>query len=96
MTKLRTIAKAGGWEVIQDVNGVVSIHFGSGTYICSHASAYDAIRTEVKDPDIRAELLKQWANDRAITAQAEEATPVIEKLLGKRAETKDLVEEMGS
>lgn len=96
MTKLRTIAKAGGWEVVQDVNGVISIHFGVGAYICNHASAYEAICKEVKDPEIRAELLKQWAADRQTTTQAEAATPVVEKLLGKSVETKDLVEELGS
>lgn len=61
MTTLRVIAKAGGWEVVQDANGVISIHFGNGAWICDHASAYNAIRDEVKDPDIRKELLRQWA-----------------------------------
>lgn len=96
MTKLRTIAKAGGWEVVQDVNGIISIHLENGAYICDHASAYDAIRAEVKDPMVRAELLKQWSSDRETTTQAEAATPVIEKMLGKNTETKDLVEELGS
>lgn len=94
--KLRTIAKAGGWEVMQDANGVISIHFETGTYISDHGSAYEAIRNEVKDPAVRAELLKQWANDNAVMIQAEAATPEIEKLLGKRNETKDLIEELGS
>lgn len=96
MTKLRTIAKAGGWEVAQDANGIVSIHFGSGQWICDHSSAYEAIREEVKDPTLRAELLKQWAADIAAATQAEQATPVVEKLLGKPVVSKDLVEELGS
>lgn len=96
MTKIRTIAKAGGWEVVQDANGIISIHFGAGLYICEHGSAYEAIRAEVKDPVIRTELLKQWAADRAKTTQAEVATPVVEAILGKKNETKDLVEELGS
>lgn len=96
MTKIRTIAKAGGWEVVQDANGIVSIHFGNGQYICDHGSAYEAIRAEVKDPTIRRELIRQWSEDRAKTTDAEVRTPMIEALLGKKVETKDLVEEMGS
>lgn len=61
MTVLKTIAKFGGWEIVMDANSVVSIHFGHGSWICSHASAYEAIKTEVTDPTIRMELLRQWA-----------------------------------
>lgn len=96
MTKLRTIAKAGIWEVIQDTNGVVSIRQGDGDYNCNYSSAYEAIRAEVKDPAIRTELLNQWSADRMTTTQAEAATPIVEKLLGRKMETKDLVEELGS
>lgn len=96
MTKLRTIAKAGGWEVVQDANGVISIHFGNAAYICDYGSAYEAIRGEVKDPEIRAELLKQWNDARTKETDAEAQTLVVEAVLGKKAETKDLVEELGS
>lgn len=96
MTKLRTIAKAGGWEVVQDANGIISIHFGNGAYICEHASAYEAIKSEVEDPVIRKELIRQWSDDRAKLTDAEAQTPVVEAMLGKKAVTKDLVEEMGS
>lgn len=61
MTTLRVIAKFAGWEVIQDANSVISIHRGDGIYLCDHGSAYEAIRAEVKDPEIRAELLRQWS-----------------------------------
>lgn len=57
---LRKIAEFGGWEVVLDVNSVVSIHFEKGAWVCDHASAYDAIKNDVKDPVVRAELLKQW------------------------------------
>lgn len=71
MTTMRVIAKAGDYEVIQDANGVVSIHFGSGVYICDHGSAYEAIRECVKDSDIRNQLLQQWSNDMAMCNRAE-------------------------
>lgn len=61
MTTLKTIAKFGGWEVVLDANSIVSIHYGSGQWICDHASAYEAIKAEVKDPAIRGELLRQWS-----------------------------------
>lgn len=96
MTKLRSIAKAGGWEVVQDANGIISIHFGNGIYICDHASAFEAIRSEVKDPVIRKELIRQWSDDRAKVTDAEAQTPVVEATLGKKTVTKDLVEEFGS
>lgn len=96
MTKLRTIAKAGGWEVVQDVNGIISIHFGNAAYICNHASAYEAIVAEVKDSVIRKELIRQWSDDRSKMTDAEAQTSVVEAILGKRTETKDLVEELGS
>lgn len=96
MTKLRTIAKAGGWEVIQDLNGVISIHFGNGRWICNHAGAYEAIRDEVKDPETRTALLKQWTEDQEKVKYAEETAPLVEALLGKKAAVKYLTEELQS
>lgn len=62
MNTMRKIAAFGGWEVALDANSVVSIHFGNGAWICDHASAYDAIVAEVRDPKVRLALLKQWAH----------------------------------
>jgi hypothetical protein len=59
MTPMRTLAKFGGWEVIQDANSVISIHYGNGMWVCDHASAYDAVKEEVKDPETRKALLTQ-------------------------------------
>lgn len=61
MATMKTLAKFGGWEVIVDANSIVSIHFGAGQWICTHASAYEAIKNEVKDPAIRTELIRQWS-----------------------------------
>lgn len=61
MTTLKTLARFAGWEVVLDANSIISIHYGHGQWICNHASAYDAIKSEVKDPAIRLELLRQWA-----------------------------------
>lgn len=60
MNVLRMLAKFGGWEVVLDANSIVSIHHGNGVWISDHASAYEAIRAEVKDPAIRTELIRQW------------------------------------
>lgn len=62
MDSLRVIAEFAGWQVVLDANAVVSIHFGQGAWVCDHDSAYDAIVGEVKDPDIRRALLKQWGS----------------------------------
>lgn len=67
---MRVIAKAGGYEVICDANGVVSISKDQAHYICSTSSAYEMIR-EVPDKDIRAELLKQWSADASAMTRAE-------------------------
>lgn len=60
MTVMRHIASYKGWEVVQDINGVISIRHGHGQWICDHSSAYDAICDEVTDPEARRALLSQW------------------------------------
>lgn len=69
---MRVVAKAGEYEVIQDMNGLFSIHHGQAIYYCDGKSAYELIRDEVKDMAVRAELLKQWVADKTLLAYAEE------------------------
>lgn len=63
---MRIIAKAGNFEVTQDANSIVWLNEGNGTYIYDCASAYEGIRDHVKDPEVRAELLRQWSLDVAL------------------------------
>lgn len=70
MNVMRVIAKAGPYTVVQELSGVITIHKENGQYICDQGSAYDLIRS-VREPEIRAELLKQWAADQAKLSVAE-------------------------
>jgi exosome complex RNA-binding protein Rrp4 len=76
---MRVIAKAGNFEVIQDCNGVVSISYADekGIHIHDATSAYEAIR-EIKDPAIRAELLRQWNEDLKRQLHAEKNSKGVE------------------
>lgn len=76
---MRVIAKAGGYEVIQDCNGVISVAQTDekGIHIHDAESAYEAIR-EVKDPAVRADLLRQWDEDLKRQTHAEKNSKGVE------------------
>lgn len=71
MNEMRIIAKHGAWEVTQDYNGNIILENDTGTFIYDYSNAYEAIRREVKDPAIRAELIAQWKADMAKQDHAE-------------------------
>jgi hypothetical protein len=67
---MRVIAQAGGYSVLQSMNGLVEVRKGSASYYADGKGAYEIIR-EIPEDDVRAELLKQWNKDMSAQSHAE-------------------------
>lgn len=60
MTMMWTIEK-NGWEVGQNLNGIIVIRHDNGEWVCDHSSAFEAVADEVADPEARRYLLAELA-----------------------------------